>query len=145
MLHSCQARHVDSQRSVLGRDRIEEPWSAVVGRLVLGSKKFLRKLRQNCLKPVRRRPAWPEIVRAVEQVMGKPWEDFANRRGDFGRDLGLYIARHSAGLTLAALGRETNMHVMAVSVAVKRLGQRLEQDKALRKAKAAAEAILFKV
>jgi hypothetical protein len=41
---------------------------------------------------LRRRPSWPEIVAAVEQVRG-------------GRDLALYLGRRFGGLTLSALGK----------------------------------------
>ena len=139
----------DCERA-LGQAEMDEPWSRVVGRLVLGSKEFLKELRRTPLaeepsSKLQPRPSWAQIAAAVEQVVGKPWKEFAERRGDFGRDLALYLGRRLGGLTLRTMGEATNMNVMAVSLAVKRLGQRLENDKNLRKAKAAVEALLFNV
>jgi hypothetical protein len=82
----------------------------------------------------------------VEHVRGERWKDFAQRHGDSGRDLALYLGRTTGGLTLSALGKAAaGMNVMAVSLAIKRFRQRLETDKELRKEKAAAETQLLNV
>ena len=74
-----------------------------------------------------------EIVRAVESVKRESWKEFANRRGDWGRDLALEIGRRHGGMTLRELGAETEMNLHAVSKAVSRIQQRLQTDKALRR------------
>ena len=135
-----------------GQTTLEEPSCEVAGSFVLGSRAFVQSLsdrikgREPLREQLRRRPTWSEIVAAVEQVRGEPWKDFAQRHGDFGRDLALYLGRRFGGLTLSALGKlAADMKVMAVSLAVKRFAQKLTTDKKLRKATAAAEKQLLNV
>jgi len=71
------------------------------------------------------------VVQAVEQVKGESWQDFANRRGDWGRDLALYVARTRSGRTLAELGTPLGMSAHGVSKAIQRMCLRLSQDKKL--------------
>jgi hypothetical protein len=81
----------------------------------------------------RRLLPFSEIRQAVEAVKQAPWKTFVNARGDWGRDLALYLARQHAGLTLAELGRETGMGVQAVSKAATRMCARLRRDVPLRR------------
>ena len=71
------------------------------------------------------------VVTAVERVKCEPWRDFAEQRGDWGRDLVLYVARAHSGRTLAELGKLAGMSVHAVSKAVQRMSARLSEDKQL--------------
>jgi putative transposase len=71
------------------------------------------------------------VVKAVEQVKGEPWQDFADRRGDWGRDLALYVARTRSGRTLAELGELSGMSIHGVSKAVQRISVRLSEEKKL--------------
>jgi chromosomal replication initiation ATPase DnaA len=59
------------------------------------------------------------------------WRDFSGRRGDWGRDLALYVARTRSGRSLAELGELSGMSVHAVSKAVQRMSVRLSEDKNL--------------
>ena len=138
--------------AALGQATLEEPACEVAGSFVLGSRAFVQSLsdkvkgKEPLREQLRRRPLWSEIVSAVERVRGEPWKDFAERRGDFGRDLALYFGRRFGGMTLSALGKlAAGMKVMAVSLAVKRFAQKLETDKQLRKATTAVEKLLFNV
>jgi hypothetical protein len=138
--------------AALGWTRIEEPSAEVAGSFVLGSRAFVQSLsdkvkgREPLREQLRRRPSWPEIVSAIEQVRGEPWKDFAHRHGDFGRDLALYLGRRFGGLTLSTLGKAAaGVNVMAVSLAVKRFAKKLETDKQLRKAATAVEKQLLDV
>lgn len=79
----------------------------------------------------RRLLAFEAVVKAVEQVKGEPWLDFADRRGDWGRDLALYVARTRSGRTLAELGTLSGMSMHGVSKAVQRICARLSEDKRL--------------
>ena len=79
----------------------------------------------------RRLLPFAEVVRAVEAVKGEPWEAFADRKGDWGRDLALHVGRMRCGLTLRELGERAGMQALAVSKAVTRLGARLETDTSL--------------
>jgi hypothetical protein len=54
----------------------------------------------------RRLLPFEEVVRAVESGQGEAWADFADRRGDWGRDLALHVGRGRCGLTLRELGRK---------------------------------------
>jgi REP element-mobilizing transposase RayT len=81
----------------------------------------------------RRLLSFESVVAAVESVKGEPWRDFAGRRGDWGRDLVLYVARNRSGRTLAELGAPSGMGLHAVSKAVQRMSVRLSEDKKLGK------------
>ena len=61
------------------------------------------------------------FVKAVESVKGEPWNDFANRHGDWGRDMALYVGRLSCGLTLKELGGYTGMRTPAVCLGTLRV------------------------
>ena len=51
---------------------------------------------------VKIRPFLPtEVVRAVEAERAALWSAFAGCRGDWGRDMVLYVARMHGGMTLA--------------------------------------------
>jgi hypothetical protein len=83
---------------------------------------------------LRARRSWGQVVRAVEELRGRKWEQFAGRHGDPGRALALYVAWRCTGLRLSALGQAAGgMDSTAVSRAVKRFEQRLGEDKALRR------------
>ena len=79
----------------------------------------------------RRLLPFAEVVKAVESAKGEPWAAFADRKGDWGRDVALHVGRMRCGLTLGELGGHAGMNVLAVSKAVTRLGVRLETDKPL--------------
>ena len=80
--------------------------------------------------------------RLVVAIKKEPWLDFVNRRGDWGRDLALYLGRKHGGLTLRELGAQVGMQGLAVSKAVTRLEQRLPTDKKLQRAAACARRML---
>ena len=68
----------------------------------------------------------------IERLKADPWAKFADRHGDWGRDLALYLGRELCGLTLPELGAQVRGRTaMAVSMALKRLSSRLERDKTL--------------
>ncbi|MEO5368122.1 MAG: transposase [Magnetococcus sp. WYHC-3] len=110
--------------------------------LAIGSTAFLEKLR---LRLAKRTGAWTNarawrrllpfkmIVRAVETVKQASWKDFADCRGDWGRDLALYIGRRHSGMTLLELGKHAEMTPQAVSQAATRMHTRLSKDRTLRR------------
>ena len=126
----------------------ECPWEAVVGRLVLGSQEFLEELLKNPARVdmdrevkarLAPRPSFAQVIRAVEEIKNECWAAFRDRRGDWGRDLALYLGRELGALSLAQLAREVGAgNRMTVSVALRRFRQRLNQDKPLRKRAAEA-------
>lgn len=129
--------------AALKEGELECPWEAVVGRLVLGSQEFLERLLEKDLDGelegevkarLAPRPSFAEVVRAVEGIKDEAWSAFRDRRGDWGRDLALHLGRQLGGMCLAALAQEVDAgNRMTVSVALRRFGQRLSQDKPLRK------------
>ncbi len=82
----------------------------------------------------RRLLSFDDIVTVVTAIKKEPWHAPADRRGDWGRDLALYIGRMHGGLTLQELGAQVGMRAQAVSKAVLRLEARAEHDKPLQRA-----------
>jgi hypothetical protein len=119
------------------------PWQQVVEGAVLGSEKFLERVKRG-LKALRGekhrvRRVMAGVVDlkrvrlAVEQVKGEKWESFANRHGDWGRDLYLWLARRRSGRTLRELAAGIEgLQASAVSEAVRRIEERLARDRGLR-------------
>jgi hypothetical protein len=71
---------------------------------------------------------------------GKKWADFANRHGDAGLAMTLYLARRCTGLTLRELGVSAGgMDYSAVAATIRRFEKRVETEKPL---SAQARAIL---
>ncbi len=117
---------------------LESPWENLVGGLVLGGKELLEKVRQVTKanpgeqpgwKEIERRPGLPEIVAAVSRLRGEAWEDFGNRRGDWGRPMVLMAARRWAGIDNRTLadwmgGKDDS----AVTQAVKRLEAKMRRS-----------------
>jgi hypothetical protein len=108
--------------------------------LAIGSTAFLEGLR---LRLAQRTGAWTNarawrrllpfrtIVLSVETAKQASWKDFVDLRGDWGRDLALYIGRRHGGLTLLELGKHANMTPQAVSRAATRMRTRLSKDRPL--------------
>jgi len=83
-------------------------------------------------RPVAARVGLGEILGAVAQVKGEPWEAFRNRHGDPGVALVLRLARRYTGLTLREPGAAVGgMDYAAVSIAIKRQHPRVQPDPAL--------------
>ena len=123
------------------RQGVEEgAFGRLTAALAIGGTSFIEGLRRKVPRKAgpetnarawRRLLAFEAVVDAVEYVKGERWEDFAGRRGDWGRDLALYVARHRSGRTLAELGKLSGMSVDGVSKAVQRMHMRLSEDKRL--------------
>ncbi|HPA17838.1 MAG TPA: transposase [Verrucomicrobiae bacterium] len=123
------------------------PWREAVGSVVLGGAEILGRLlarhrgdrrEQPGLKGLRRRPGFEQIRRAVEKAKGQRWTDFADRRGDWGRDLTLYLGRRDGGLKLRELGDAVGgADYATVSKALQRFERRLAREKVLQRAVAA--------
>lgn len=106
--------------------------------LVLGGEAFKERMRRLALQSHnphsgnasrwKRLLPFQTVVACMEKFKGEPWESFANRRGDWGRDMVLYTARLRCGLTLPELGLSVEMRPSAVSQSVSRFSQRLACD-----------------
>ena len=73
-----------------------------------------------------------EVVKAVEAVKGEEWESFAGRKGDYGRDLALYVARMNCGLSVPELAALAGAEPAAASKAIQRMRKRLSGDRKLK-------------
>ncbi len=82
---------------------------------------------------LRLRTDWESVRRAIERVRGETWNDFADRHGDWGRDVALYVLRMRGGLTLREAAQCVGIaHYQTASQALCRFGRRLRQDETLR-------------
>ena len=121
----------------------EPIWAALKWSAILGGERFAKEMRARARirretqgrRTLRQEVAWEEIVKAVEQVQGRPWESFFNQHGDGGRDLALWLARTRGGLTLRELGEKAGgLDYSAVSEAVRRFERKQRQSTPVRAA-----------
>jgi hypothetical protein len=76
---------------------------------------------------------WVALQKALAELKGEPWELFAERRGDDGRDLALLLARRFGGYTLSELGSLVGVSYAAVAQAVVKAERRIAHSGATRK------------
>jgi len=116
--------------------------SRMKDRVALGGEAFVEHMRGMCAvdseyeakRMLRHRHSWGAIVRAVEQVKGSPWSEFAFVRGDWGRAVTYYLARQYGGLTLAEIGKAAGgVMYPAVGQLIKRFEKKMLQDVELKK------------
>jgi len=135
-------RYRQMAQEKVGRGLEESLWSQLKWGLVLGGQSFAQRVRQQLQidrehagrAALRSRWTWDGVVRAVERVRRQRWAQFAQRHGDPGLAMALYVARQRTGLTLRALGQAAGgMDYTAVGNAIKRFEQRLATDRILRR------------
>ena len=63
---------------------------------------------------------------------GEEWASFADRKGDRGRDLALYVARMNCGLSIPELAAFAGIEPAAASKALQRMRKRLRGDRKLK-------------
>ena len=122
----------------------EGPLARITAAVAIGGTAFIEGLRKRVPKRVggetnarawRRLLPFEEVKKALESVKGEPWAAFADRHGDWGRDLALHVGRMRCGLTLRELGAQAGgMGVQAVAKACCRMGDKLKTDKGLQRA-----------
>ncbi len=143
------------QRFVEGAVRAGEAveiWKELKGQVLLGEEEFLEGVRQYLqgdereqpdLVRLRRRVSWEQVVAAVEEVKGEGWEQFRDRRKDWGRDLAFWLAQRHAGMTLKGLAeRGGGLDYTTVGYGIKQIERQRLADPRLRKALSQAEALL---
>ena len=87
--------------------------------------------------------SWPDIVRSVSEVWGEPWEELLHRRGSGARETALYLGRIHGRLRLKELAvLAGGLHHNAVSIAIRRLIERLKRDPDLQRRLSAVQKIL---
>ena len=121
---------------------VDSPWEGLVGGVALGSVEFVQRLLKK--KPVNtdeqtggrriaranRRP-WRDIVKAAEELLGRPWKETVEQRGDWGRDGTLYVAVRFGGYRLAELVAELpGLKYQAAAQGVRRFQRTMSKDKA---------------
>ena len=120
----------------------EGGWDRLTAGLAIGSVEFTEGMRRLVKGDRREQPAikqWNRLLpfdrvrAAVESVKGEKWETFCNRRGDWGRDVSLWLGRKHCGLTLKELGEQVGADYPAVSKAIVRIQSRLATEGVLRK------------
>jgi chromosomal replication initiation ATPase DnaA len=75
-----------------------------------------------------------QIMAVVEQKWGRKWQEFAERHGDWGRDLAAHLARKRSGLTLKEIGEALGgLECKTVGKAVQRFEASLVHDQPKRK------------
>ncbi|MCL4176998.1 MAG: transposase [Verrucomicrobia bacterium] len=113
------------------------PWEGLVAGVVLGETGYARKLlsgrrlnqeEQTPARRLRRRVGWEELVGAAEKIRGEPWERWAERHGDWGRDGVMYVAVRYGGMRLAEVVPPVGLKYQAAAQAVKRFAQMLADD-----------------
>jgi len=84
------------------------------------------------LKQLKQRPSWDEVIRVVEKMKGERWEAFRDRRGDWGRDVAMWLGRMECGLRLRDLAEAAGLgHYGSVWTALRQLEQRQAEDRQL--------------
>jgi REP element-mobilizing transposase RayT len=125
--------------------------SKLKDRVALGSESYMDQIRTLCTSDreyegrhmLDRRCCWTDIVRAVEQVKGSKWEEFAHVRGDWGRAASYFLARKHACMTLAEIGAAAGgVDYAAVSAMEKRFEKRLASEEPLKQGVTKVEEML---
>lgn len=122
----------------------EESWTEKYGKaLALGSEAFKDKLRRRIKGNRREQPEiakWTKkddfgaFQKAVEGAKGEKWDAFRDRRGDWGRDMALCLARRHSGMTLPELAKAAGIpDFRTAGKAIERMERRLKTDKKLQK------------
>ncbi|MCO5067754.1 MAG: transposase [Kiritimatiellae bacterium] len=133
-------RKATEERLLAGQE--EDFWASLRWGFVLGREAFAETVRKRLKvgressgrRRVRRRVAWPDLVRCMEELKKEPWSAFRDRRGDWGRDVTLWAARRLGGYTLAELAREVGaVDYTAIYQGVRRLEARSKKDDKLLK------------
>jgi hypothetical protein len=124
------------------RQGVMEPgWSRTKGLLAIGSAAFLEGIKRRAglmgremagKRAYRARAGFEEVIRKVEQEKGERWEDFLDRHGDWGRDLILWLARWTTGMTLNEIGKRVGgMDYAAAGMAIRRFEICCQREKKL--------------
>ncbi len=122
----------------------EELFEKLSSSMAIGSSGFIDKIRAGASeddligvtgkKALRRRVPCEEVIKAIEELKGEKWQEFVNKRGDWGRPLFFWAARRLCAMTLSEVGEVVgDMGFSAVSAAVKRFERRAKEDKKLAK------------
>jgi REP element-mobilizing transposase RayT len=144
----CGGRSLEERRRALieyteeplRQGHVESPWERLVGGVVLGdegaARKVLKGLRANRVEqtPARRaarssRPAWKDLVKATEALLGRPWEEMTMRYGDWGRNGLMAVATRHLGWRLVEVVRQVpGLGYSAAAQGIRRFWGQLAED-----------------
>ena len=119
----------------------EGAFAQITAAVAIGGAAFVERLRRRVppsarcdtnARAWRRLLPFGEVVKAVEAVKGEGWAAFADRKGDCGRDLALYVARMNCGLSIPELAALAGTEPAAASKAIQRMRKRLPGDRKLK-------------
>jgi REP element-mobilizing transposase RayT len=120
----------------------EDEWQRLERGVVIGGGAFVERMRalvsgeplqQPELRWFGRKRGFGQIQRAVERVKGEPWERFADRYGDWGRDLGLWLGRTKCGLSLKELAQHAGLsNYRSLATVIRNFEKRMQADKKIR-------------
>jgi hypothetical protein len=83
-------------------------------------------------KRMMRTVGWRQIVSAVQNVKGEPWETFRDRHGDWGREAVLWLGRRVGRMRLRELAQQMGgLDYSSAGTALGRFGRRLTTDRKL--------------
>ena len=138
--HQAYRRYV---RQFVARGACPEGLEGLGLRLALGSAAFLEQMKgwvgrvtkeQPARQQVLKRVTVAQVVALVERQRGEAWAEFAQRHGDWGRELVLYLARQRTGLPLKEIGTALGIgEYKTVGKAVERFTVALHEDSAKRR------------
>jgi len=127
---------------LLGASGWDSPMKEAEGGVLLGSAGWVQRMKkrlkgdgreQPAYRALRPRPNWEGVRRAIERVRGEAWLDFADRHGDWGRDMALHVLRMQGGLTLREAAQCVGIaHYQTAAQALRRFAQRMRRDETLR-------------
>jgi len=133
----------------------ESPWEELEAGVALGREEFVERIRarlegdekeQPSLRRLKGRPRFEQVKEWVEKAKGEKWETFRDRKGDWGRDLALYLGRKRCGMPLGELGTAVGgIGSNSVGMAVRRFEARLREDGKLKQLAAKAKEDLCNV
>jgi len=122
----------------------EDEWQRLEREVVIGGGAFVERMRGLASGEVQEQPAlrwfggrrdFGQIQRAVERVKGERWEAFADRYGDWGRDLGLWLGRTKCGLSLKELARHAGVsNHRSLATVIRNFEKRKQADRNIQKA-----------
>ena len=131
----------NTERAVLSGAE-ESLWECFRQTVAAGSEAFAERVRLAAKGNVRREWSgrrklsgladWGAVIKAVERECGMTWGALCDAHGNGGRELAFWLGRRLCGHSLRELGKRAGgVDYSAVSVAVKRFGQRMAEDSVL--------------
>jgi hypothetical protein len=121
----------------------EERWQQMERAVVIGGGESVERMRrlirgqraeQPEMKWFGQKRDFDSVKRVVERIKGEPWQAFAERHGDWGRDLGLWLGRRHGAMRLKELAQEAGLsNYRSVATVLKNFERRLREDRSVQR------------